>query len=92
MYKLGGDSAHQTIGQLKAELAAIKSRKPKGIMGYLEPFLENDEVQAQIAGGIMNLINGLAGKFLSAKAAPPRGDVYVPAGDPRGRSWPGWII
>jgi hypothetical protein len=39
-------------------------------MGYLEPMLENPEVQTVIAGTIGNIIGGILGKFLPGAGQP----------------------
>lgn len=49
----------KAIGDLRAEIKALKEKndEPKGIMGYLQPFLENDQVQTAIAGTLIGLVN-----------------------------------
>jgi hypothetical protein len=68
--KLSHESAYQKIGALQAEIEEMK--KPRGIMGYLEPFLENPEVQTAVAGTVMGVIQGILGKFAPLLGAVPQ--------------------
>lgn len=54
------------IGQLQQQIKDLKEEKnaaPKGIMGYLEPMLENPEVQAMLAGMAAGVFQKVMGIF-----------------------------
>jgi len=54
------------IGQLQQQIKDLKEEKnagPKGIMGYLEPMLENPEVQSMLAGMAAGVFQKVMGIF-----------------------------